>query len=576
VIGYHFLQWPIYVQQFCFALFILINTLATKNFPMGRDLSLFSRLAHRHSGDDVSAECEPVPIEPPNVQKSEIRSFVTYLAKEFHVVSMRSVNNGIWVRTTPYKSNPFSSILYAFWWKGASVIFLGYHGEFEAKLGQGDISKLPAHLFKGDLQKDQERINKQVTAGIRSAFTHWRLGDFKLTKKALGLGGDSDTFHVSPEKAKGNRMRVRLGIGCSIFLMVLSLSQFWMEEISTPRDLIRMKEISLQEKDIRDFLNLLADPGVKGDHVRKTFRHLKVNGYTFPAVELYSPESLAMIREMFGEEFNNHLARSWGQAIDKQQRAYLEFMTQFQSYFPIKNFWSSPQMKSTDWIQILNRHEPKWNIIEKVNIKNPSWTHQLWTPIHPKGIHVLLLFLADQTDLKALDFQQARESLINHQYLDTNKPIAQYTPSSLRDMHGLFFLLDNRPFMDTWQALSILELISGLEFIDQEACIEGLLRHYYGKGRFYINNKKSRYKTIRRPSAENGARATWAVFHSLRILNALDQVDDLEEWQFLMPPHWKLKEIPEEGNWSTFAWKEIEAWCIQQEFREYLRTMKEN
>jgi hypothetical protein len=43
-----------------------------------------------------------------------------------------------------------------------------------------------------------------------------------------------------------------------------------------------------------------------------------------------------------------------------------------------------------------------------------------------------------------------------------------------------------------------------------------------------------------------------------------------------MPPHWKLKEIPEEGNWSTFAWKEIEAWCMQQEFREYLRTMKEN
>ena len=143
-------------------------------------------------------------------------------------------------------------------------------------------------------------------------------------------------------------------------------------------------------------------------------------------------------------------------------------------------------------------------------------------------------------------------------------------------MHGLFFLIDNHPFTDTWQALSILELIGGLESIDQEACIDGLLRHYYGKGRFYVQNKKSRYKPIQRPTANEGARDTWAAFHSLLILNALDRVEDLEEWQFLIPPHWKQKATIEKRTWQPHAWREIEAWCMQQEFRDFLKEMKSN
>jgi len=567
MIGYFFMQWPNYVQQFCFAGFIFLNTWATRNFPMGRDFSLFSRLAHRHSDDDVSTECEPVPIEPPNVQKSEIRSFVTYLAKEFHVVSMRSVNNGIWVRTTPYKSNPFSSILYAFWWKGASVIFLGYHGEFEAKLGQGDISKLPAHLFKGDLQKDQERINKQVTAGIRSAFTHWRLGDFKLTKKALGLGGDSDTFHVSPEKAKGNRMRVRLGIGCSIFLMVLSLSQFLTEEMIVPLDLWQMKEISLQEQDVRDFLNLLADGDTRGIQARKTFEQLRAHGHASPPVEFYSPTALSAVNNTFQREFDKLLEDRLIDTSYTKPAVYLSFMTQ--SYIPYSPVWEIQELNTTDWLQILDKKTPDWKVVM-------SGQYEGYTSIGiwPSTLHKQILFLQDGVNLEQLDFEETHKIIANNQYLDTTLSVGRNQPIVLEDMHGLFFLNNNDPFTDTWQALSILDLTGGLDSIDREACIEGLLRNYFGKGRFYVRSKKSRYKINGGPRAQFGARDTWAGFHSFRILNALDRVDDLDKWQFLLPSNTKRKVDVDDGEWP-YSWFEIEAWCMQQEFRNYLRTMKD-
>jgi hypothetical protein len=46
----------------------------------------------------------------------------------------------------------------------------------------------------------------------------------------------------------------------------------------------------------------------------------------------------------------------------------------------------------------------------------------------------------------------------------------------------------------------------------------------------------------------------------------------LDKWQFLLPSNTKRKVDVDEGEWS-YSWFEIEAWCMQQEFREYLRTM---
>jgi hypothetical protein len=567
VIGYHFLQWSIYVQQFCFALFILINTLATKNFPMGRDLSLFSRLAHRHSGDDVSAECEPVPIEPPNVQKSEIRSFVTYLAKEFHVVSMRSVNNGIWVRTTPYKSNPISSILYPFWWKGASVVFLGYNGEFRAKLGQKDIEKLPVFLFKGDLQNGQERINQLVTSAIRSAFTHWRCDELDQTRKELGLGGESETFHVTPAKAKGNQMRIRFGIGGNVFLALLCLFQFLVEEMVIPLDLWQMKEISLQERDVREFLDFLADPGEKGTKAWEKYRQLHQFGHAAPTLKMYSPTALSAVNNTFQREFDKLLEDRLIDTSYTKPAVYLSFMTQ--SYISYSPVWEIPELNTTDWLQILDKKTPDWKVVMFGQYEGYT-SIGIW----PSTLHKQILFLQDRVNLEQLDFEETHKIIANNQYLDTTLSVGRNQPIVLEDMHGLFFLNDNDPFTDTWQALSILDLTGGLDSIDREACIEGLLRNYFGKGRFYVRSKKSRYKINGGPRAQFGARDTWAGFHSFRILNALDRVDDLDKWQFLLPSNTKRKVDVDEGEWS-YSWFEIEAWCMQQEFREYLRTMKD-
>ena len=567
MIGYFFLQWPSYLQQLCFALFILLSTLATRNFPMGRDFSLFSRLAHQHSNAEIN-ENDPPTDAPPNVKENEIRSFVTYLAKEFHIVSMRAVNEGIWVRTTPYKANPISSILYPFWWKGASTIFLSYNGKFRAKLGQGDIDKLPVFLFKGDLQNGRERINQLVTSAIGSAFTHWRCDELDQTRKALGLEGESETFHVTPDKAKGNRMRIRIGIGGSVFLALLCLFQFLVEEMIIPLDLWQMKEISLQEEDVRDFLNLLADGDTRGIQARKTFEQLRRFGHASPPLEFYSPTALSAVKNTFQNDFDKLLEGTATDNPNIKQDVYLSFMTQ--SYIPYSPLWDIPELNATDWLQILDKKTPDWKVVM-------SGQYEGYTSIGiwPSKLHKQLLFLQDRVDLKQLDFEETHKIIANNQYLDTTLSVGRYQPIALKNMHGLFFLNDNEPFTDTWKAISLLNLTGGLGGIDREACIDGLLRNYFGKGRFFVRSKRSRYKINSEPRARFGARDTWAAFHSLHILNALDRVDDLDNWKFLLPSNTTRKVDVDEGVWP-YSWFELEAWCMQQEFRDYLKNMKDD
>jgi hypothetical protein len=102
-----------------------------------------------------------------------------------------------------------------------------------------------------------------------------------------------------------------------------------------------------------------------------------------------------------------------------------------------------------------------------------------------------------------------------------------------------------------------------LDRIDQEACIKGILNLHYGKGLFFVEKKTPFSIRI-----DGDAQNTYSAFHSLRILNALDRVNDLEKWEF-RPENSKYKR-KDNHTFTSFDFMPVEAWLMQKEFRAFM------
>ncbi len=171
-------------------------------------------------------------------------------------------------------------------------------------------------------------------------------------------------------------------------------------------------------------------------------------------------------------------------------------------------------------------------------------------------------------DLNCLDFVD-REKLI--QQIASVQVLSGVLPGQppIDDWHavrGLFYTPSWPALEDTYVSVAALEILGGLDRIDREACIQGILRRHHGKGYFYSPRSSG--------SSDYGiygnARDTFSAFESLRILGALDRVKDLERWQFRVRRSFGADSPP------GLNWDKVEAWVCQQRLERILRERKEN
>ena len=118
--------------------------------------------------------------------------------------------------------------------------------------------------------------------------------------------------------------------------------------------------------------------------------------------------------------------------------------------------------------------------------------------------------------------------------------------------------------LDTYYSLAALEMLGGLDKINREQCIRGILRRHEGKG-FFTSPDSGGYNEYR---IEGDARDTFAAFESLRILGALNRVKDLGRWQFRPQRRGVAK--------GQLTWNDVEAWVCQQRLERILRNRREN
>ena len=177
-----------------------------------------------------------------------------------------------------------------------------------------------------------------------------------------------------------------------------------------------------------------------------------------------------------------------------------------------------------------------------------------------------LRWLRNINCLDLIDREKLIRQIVAVQVLSATPAPGQPSIHDWRDVRGLFFTPCWPALQDTYFALSALEILGGLDRIDREQCIRGILRVHHGKGFFESPDSGS----FNEYHITGDARDTFAAFESLRILGALDRVKDLDRWQFRTRP------IRDASLKAQLTWAEVEAWVCQQRLPQILRERKEN
>ena len=210
---------------------------------------------------------------------------------------------------------------------------------------------------------------------------------------------------------------------------------------------------------------------------------------------------------------------------------------------------------SNNWDYFLARDE-SWSSVKREKFKVMRITSD--------GVTQLRL-LRDVHCLDLVDRGKLIQQIASVQTLSGTPP-GQPPIHDWHDVYGLFFTPCRPALQDTYFSLAALEILGGLDRIDREACIEGILKRHRGKG-YFTSPDSGGFNEYR---IDGSARDTIAAFESLRILGALDRVKDLDKWQFRPEKYRGPDPRPK------VTWDDVEAWVCQQRLEKILRERKEN
>jgi hypothetical protein len=166
--------------------------------------------------------------------------------------------------------------------------------------------------------------------------------------------------------------------------------------------------------------------------------------------------------------------------------------------------------------------------------------------------------------LDLTDQEKLIQQIASVQVLSATPSPGQPPIHDWRDVRGLFFTPSYPALVDTYYSLAALEILGGLDKIDREQCIRGILQQHRGKG-YFTSPDSGGYNEYH---IEGDVHDTFAAFESLRILGALDRVKDLDWWQFRPQRRGLAKD--------QVTWKDVEAWVCQQRLAKILRGRKEH
>ena len=532
-----------------------------KKRPTRMDYSLFLRAAHGLLNFSGDAD-EPPPTN--SFDRRDLLAFARFLGSRWLVANFRWETSGLALRLPPVGSRFLTNMAAVFAppiSRHCSRLSLGWDGTVNAHCGETDWHILSAlHTARMTDVKELEGI---VGETVAQAWREFRRGNAGAAEVALGQSPEASIFVVPPARSKATRWW-RFYIGASVVLMVAALSlQFWQ-----PPWMAGLKPVRATEAEVRAFLNDTApNPNPK------TFKFNSSGLAIFtcmvlPSTNLYSPEGLRAMRDEVAEGGGFD---SWKESI-RIGRDVLLFNAPLARRAVVDGWisWSDLGIQPADAAASLRADQlqmyppDKWE-----HILNPN---QSWSWVKEQKFNVMRIQLDGVTQLRLLQSVNcldltAGEKLIRQiasvQTLSGTPP-GQPPIHDWRDVRGLFFTPGHPALQDTYYSLAALEILGGLDRIDREACIKGILRRHRGKGWFTSPNSGG----INEYHIDGSARDTIAAYESLRILGALDRVKDLAQWQFRPQRAGVAK--------GQLTCQDVEAWVCQRRLERIVRQRQEN
>jgi RNA polymerase sigma factor (sigma-70 family) len=510
-----------------------------------------------------------ITVESPAAQsmarcgKGELLAFARFLGSRWLVNNHRWVGGGLRLRLPlPGFSAwwDWTDLMFNWSWKHRSRIQLAWDGKVSAQLCEADQKALSK--FHGDAAISKTELETQVAAAVAVAWRCHRESNVAAAELALGQQPEKEVFVTPP--AKGGLAKVRWLMAVLLGLVLLSFSGINLPGCREWLD--GLKPVNVSEAEVRAFLGgITTNQNPIINNTQRSYPSDPVialdNCLVLPPTNLFTSNSLRAVRE----EVFQHTALK----PDSEKRWKLSsFQGSWLLHKALEGGWIGwddvglkpldatvyfHQLNTNEW-QFMLSHEEAWSWVK-------SQSFDVWR-ISDFTLNQLR-WLRDVSCLDLVDREKLIQQIASVQVL-SGTPSGQPPIHDWRDVRGLFFTPCWPALQDTYFSLAALEILGGLDRIDREACIKGILKRHRGKG-YFTSPDSGGYNEYH---IDGSARDTIAAFESLRILGALDRVKDLDRWQFRPLRRGVAK--------NQLTWQDVEAWVCQQRLERFLRERKEN
>ena len=449
-----------------------------------------------------------------------------------------------------------------------STVTLFEDGRIEATLGSTDRRHLD-RLGIGETAP-VATDNRRVASAVRSAFQAFADGDRPAALAALGHLSDDRIFKVAPSRTGFSRVHRLAGILGILVVAVMVWSLRSDREGKLALRAAHLKPVPYTLEDARAITSAVGyGNATYSRHRWDAFEDAHFRGLLLPPADWASLEGRDFLRTNF---VPGDLP-----AIAAQPTRALRLLGDWRSLKALHFGWADAAT-----IEAFREAAPRFR--EAVATATPGERARLIAPeIHPLAnapgsileLASLRWRLAAYEDLGLLDLFDTRavvELLRSYQVLEGRPtPPGRLPLDDTRDWLGLFRTRGSDPISDTYEVLVVLNRLRAVDTIDRDACARGLLRLHLGKGLFLTPQTWDHPFHRRRSSTGSDlsvhipgdARTTFAARESLRLLGALDRVEDLAAWEFRIHSNGTAPSLAH-AHLGPEVWSRIEAVLLRE------------
>lgn len=487
------------------------------------------------------------------LSREALLSFARFLGERWLAVDFRWRPDGLLLFLPPVGLSFVSNMVRVFLpmpglsstlllkWEG--IALAGLSGADADKLVETNESAAPVTLSR----------EQQVSQAVTHAWQAFRGANVTLAERSLGELTEEEVFMVTPAKAKSTRW-MQIYMGATIALMVMLL----LVMILRPQWFSNLKPVALSETQVRTALVRFVEKGGKtpvGDGVTYSL----MNCFVFPNQELFDEKTVSTLKSQLKKSADFEPDGPADEKVSRLEHGWLLGRGVAAGWLSLEEL----KVTSTQMRSYLGAHKLPHQkcIFSQRSVPTDAGDHTV-SQLDSRQLAQLRVWqrldCLDLVDREKLIHQLASWQVSHREAYADRPPMPDW-----RQARGLFATAGWPAIQDTYFVVAGLEILGGLDKIDREACILGILRLHQGRGFFAAKRTQERGNIQVRGDAKD----TFCAFETLRILGALDRIDDLEEWQFRVRSNRKTEEV---------TWDEIEAWVCQQRFERMLRERKAN